>query len=160
VRACPENAERLLRQQRLLAVFPEGAHGSGKLFKDRYRLQRFGRGGYVKLALKHGAPIVPTAIIGSEETNPVLGRSRFLGRALGADSLPITPTFPWLGAAGLLPAPVKWRIVVGEPIDLSSYGPSSAEDALVVHRLNEQIRGILQGLVDQARSSRRNVLFG
>jgi 1-acyl-sn-glycerol-3-phosphate acyltransferase len=160
VRACPENAERLLRQDRLVAVFPEGAQGSDKLFKDRYRLQRFGRGGYVKLALKHGAPIVPTAIIGAEETNPVLARSKWLGRALGADSLPITPTFPWLGLAGLLPAPVKWRIVVGEPIDLSSYGPKSADDALVVHRLNEQIRGILQNIVDQARGSRRSVLFG
>lgn len=160
VRACPENAERLLRQDRLVAVFPEGAHGSGKLFRDRYRLKRFGRGGYVKLALKLGAPIVPTAILGAEETNPLLGRSRTLGRIVGTPYLPITPTFPWFGPAGLLPAPVKWRIVVGEPIDLSSYGPKSADDALLVHRLNEQIRAILQSLVDQAKSSRRSVLFG
>jgi 1-acyl-sn-glycerol-3-phosphate acyltransferase len=160
VRACPENAERLLKKDRLVAVFPEGAHGSSKLFKDRYRLQRFGRGGYVKLALKLGAPIVPTAIIGSEETNPVLLRSRWLGKMLGGESLPITPTFPWLGAAGLLPAPVKWRLVIGEPIDLSSYGPKSADEALLVHRLNEQIRGILQQLVEQALGTRRNVLFG
>jgi 1-acyl-sn-glycerol-3-phosphate acyltransferase len=160
VRACPENAERLLKKDRLVAVFPEGAHGSGKLFKDRYRLQRFGRGGYVKLALKLGAPIVPTAIIGSEETNPVLARSRLLGKVFGGESLPITPTFPWLGAAGLLPAPVKWRLVVGEPIDLSSYGPKSADEALVVHRLNEQIRGILQQLVEQSLGARRSVLFG
>jgi 1-acyl-sn-glycerol-3-phosphate acyltransferase len=160
VRACPENAERLLKKDRLVAVFPEGAHGSGKLFKDRYRLQRFGRGGYVKLALKLGAPIVPTAIIGSEETNPVLARSRLLGRILGAETAPITPTFPWLGLAGAMPAPIKWRIVVGEPIDLSSYGPKSADEALLVHRLNEQIRGILQQLVDQALGARRSVLFG
>jgi 1-acyl-sn-glycerol-3-phosphate acyltransferase len=160
VRACAENAERLLKKDRLVAVFPEGAHGSSKLFKDRYRLQRFGRGGYVKLALKLGAPIVPTAIIGSEETNPVLARSRWLGRVLGGESLPITPTFPWLGAAGLLPAPVKWRLVVGEPIDLSSYGPKSADEALLVHRLNEQIRGILQQLVEQALGARRSVVFG
>jgi 1-acyl-sn-glycerol-3-phosphate acyltransferase len=160
VRACPENAERLLEQDRLVAVFPEGAHGSSKLFKERYRLQRFGRGGYVKLALKHGAPVIPTAIIGAEETNPLLGRARPLARALGASYLPITPTFPWLGPVGLLPAPVKWRIVVGEPIDLSSYGPEAAEDALVVHRLNDQIRSTLQALVEQARGSRRSVLFG
>ena len=160
VRACPENAERLLAQRRLVAVFPEGAQGSNKLFRDRYRLQRFGRGGYVRLALKHGAPIVPTAIVGAEETNPVLARSRFLGKALGAEFLPLTPTFPWLGPVGLLPAPVKWRFVVGEPIDLSGYGPDAADDALVVHRLNEQVRSILQSLLEQATKSRRSVLFG
>jgi 1-acyl-sn-glycerol-3-phosphate acyltransferase len=160
VRACPENAERLLSQSRLVAVFPEGAQGSRKLFRDRYRLQRFGRGGYVKLALKLGVPIYPTAIIGAEETNPVLSRSRLLGRILGSDSAPITPTFPWLGLAGLLPAPVRWRIAVGAPIDLSSYGPESADDALVVHRLNEQIRSSLQALVDQGKSARGSALFG
>jgi 1-acyl-sn-glycerol-3-phosphate acyltransferase len=160
VRACPENAERLLTQDRLVAVFPEGAQGSRKLFRDRYRLQRFGRGGYVKLALKLGVPILPTAIIGAEETNPVLGRSRLLGRFIGSDSVPITPTFPWLGLAGLLPAPVRWRIVVGAPIDLSGYGPESADDALVVHRLNEQIRSSLQTLVDQGKQQRGSALFG
>jgi 1-acyl-sn-glycerol-3-phosphate acyltransferase len=160
VRACPENAERLLSQDRLVAVFPEGAQGSQKLFRDRYRLQRFGRGGYVKLALKLGAPILPTAIIGAEETNPLLARLKLFGRAAGDEYLPITPTFPWLGLAGLLPAPVKWRVIVGEPVDLSAYGPEAAEDALVVHRLNEQIRSILQALLDQGTASRRSVLFG
>lgn len=160
VRACPENAERLLGQDRLVAVFPEGAQGSRKLFRDRYRLQRFGRGGYVKLALKLGVPIFPTAIIGAEETNPVLHRSRLLGRLVGSDTVPITATFPWLGLAGLLPAPVRWRIAVGEPIDLSGYGPEAADDALVVHRLNEQIRGSLQSLVDEQKRVRGSSLFG
>jgi 1-acyl-sn-glycerol-3-phosphate acyltransferase len=160
VRACPENAERLLNQDRLVAAFPEGAQGSQKLFRDRYRLQRFGRGGYVKLALKLNAPILPTAIIGAEEVNPLLARFSLFGRRETGDFLPITPTFPWLGPLGLLPAPVKWRVIVGEPVDLSGYGPEAAEDALVVHRLNEQIRSILQSLVDQAQSSRRSVLFG
>jgi 1-acyl-sn-glycerol-3-phosphate acyltransferase len=160
VRACPENAERLLAQDRLVTVFPEGAQGSRKLFRDRYRLQRFGRGGYVKLALKLGAPIFPTAIIGAEETNPVLYRSRLLGRLVGSDTVPITATFPWLGLAGLLPAPVRWRIAIGEPIDLSSYGPHAADDALVVHRLNEQIRSALQALVDENKTARGRSLFG
>jgi 1-acyl-sn-glycerol-3-phosphate acyltransferase len=164
VRACPENAERMLTQDRLVAVFPEGAQGSQKLFKDRYRLQRFGRGGYVKLALKLGAPILPTAIIGAEEVNPLLGRVSLFGRRAqrgeSGDFLPITPTFPWLGPLGLLPAPAKWRVIIGDPVDLSAYGPEAAEDALVVHRLNEQIRSILQALIDQAQSSRRSVLFG
>ncbi len=160
VRACQENAERLLSQDKLVAAFPEGAQGSRKLFKDRYQLQRFGRGGYIKLALKLAAPILPTAIIGAEETNPVLARSRILGRVVGTESFPFTPTFPWLGPLGLLPAPVKWRIVVGEPIDLSSYGPDAADDALLVHRLNEQVRGILQDLLKQGTASRRSTLFG
>ncbi|HEX5658072.1 MAG TPA: lysophospholipid acyltransferase family protein [Polyangiales bacterium] len=160
VRACPENAERLLSQDRLVAVFPEGAQGSRKLFRDRYRLQRFGRGGYVKLALKLGVPIFPTAIIGAEDTNPVLHRSRLLGRFFGSDTVPITATFPWFGLAGLLPAPVRWRIAIGEPIDLSSYGPDAADDALVVHRLNEQIRASLQALVDDSKSARGSSLFG
>ncbi|HEX6243608.1 MAG TPA: lysophospholipid acyltransferase family protein [Polyangiales bacterium] len=160
VRACPENAERLLSQDRLVAAFPEGAQGSQKLFRDRYRLQRFGRGGYVKLALKLNAPILPTAIIGGEEVNPLLGRLSLFRRGEGADYLPITPTFPWLGPLGLLPAPVKWRVIVGDPVDLSAYGPEAADDALLVHRLNEQIRSLLQALVDQAQRSRRSVLFG
>lgn len=160
VRACQENAERLLSQDKLVVAFPEGAQGSRKLFKNRYELQRFGRGGYIKLALKLGAPILPTAIIGAEETNPLLARSTLLGRLVGTDAFPFTPTFPWLGPIGLLPAPVKWRILVGEPIDLSSYGPDAAEDALLVHRLNEQIRGILQSLIKQGTAGRRSALFG
>ena len=114
----------------------------------------------MKLALKLGAPIIPTAILGAEETNPVLARSRVLGKLVGSEHFPITPTFPWLGLAGLLPAPVKWRIVLGEPIVLTNYGPEAAEDALLVHRLNEQIRGIVQDMLKQGRSARRSVLFG
>jgi len=160
VRACQENAERLLSQDKLVVAFPEGAQGSRKLYRDRYQLQRFGRGGYVKLALKLGAPIIPTAIIGAEDTNPVLASSKVLARLVGREHFPITPTFPWLGPVGLLPAPVKWRISIGEPIELDNYGPEAAEDALLVHRLNEQIRGILQGLLNQGKNARRSVLFG
>jgi 1-acyl-sn-glycerol-3-phosphate acyltransferase len=160
VRACPENAERLLTHDRLVAVFPEGAQGSSKPYDERYRLQRFGRGGYIRLALKLGVPIYPTAIVGSEDVHPLLGRSRLLGKLFGMGSVPVTPTFPWLGALGLVPAPVKWRVVVGEPVDLGAYGPKAADDALVVHRLNEQVRGILQNLVDTARAQRGHALFG
>ena len=118
VRACQENAERLLESESLVAVFPEGQKGIGKLFRDRYRLQRFGRGGFVKLCLRTRTPIVPVAIVGGEETNPVLARVEYLTKALGIPYLPVTPTFPWLGPAGLLPAPTKWKIFFGEPIDL------------------------------------------
>ena len=77
-----------------------------------------------------------------------------------SDSVPITPTFPWFGLAGLLPAPVRWRIAVGPAVDLSQYGPEAADDALVVHRLNEQIRSALQALVDQGKNERGSALFG
>ncbi|MBT8495389.1 MAG: acyltransferase family protein, partial [Deltaproteobacteria bacterium] len=119
VRACPENAQRLLSDGNLVAVFPEGIKGPSKLYKDRYKLQRFGRGGFVKLALRAGVPIIPVAIVGAEETHPVLGRMTRLTRTLGLEYLPVTPTFPWLGPLGLLPLPSKWSVSFGEPIRLS-----------------------------------------
>src|SRR3984957_4469030 len=150
VRACQENAERLLRQEALVAVFPEGVKGTGKLFKERYKLQRFGRGGFVKLGLRTRTPVVPVAIIGGEETNPMLSRVEYLTRAIGIPYLPVTPTFPLLGPLGLLPAPTKWKIFFGEPIDLAEHGAESAEDELLVGRLTEQIRAEIQRLLDAA----------
>ena len=85
-------------------VFPEGVKGTGKPFSERYRLQRFGRGGFVEIALRTGAPIVPVAVVGSEEIYPKIADSRPLARATGAPFVPITPTFPWLGPLGLVPA--------------------------------------------------------
>ena len=99
VRACPENAERLLQQDQLVAVFPEGIKGIGKLYKERYQLQRFGRGGFVKLALKCDAPIIPTAVVGAEEIHPMVGKVTWLAKSFGIPYLPVTPTFPFLGRA-------------------------------------------------------------
>ncbi len=160
VRACQENATRLLDQDALVAVFPEGMKGIGKLFKDRYKLQRFGRGGFVKLALRTRAPIVPVAILGGEETNPMFARVERLAKAVGIPYLPVTPTFPLLGPLGLVPAPTKWKIYFGEPIDLEGYGPESAEDEILVGRLTERVRGAIQTRLDQALSERRSVWFG
>jgi 1-acyl-sn-glycerol-3-phosphate acyltransferase len=160
VRACQENAERLLENESLVAVFPEGQKGIGKLFRDRYRLQRFGRGGFVKLCLRTRTPIVPVAIVGGEETNPVLARVEYLTKALGIPYLPVTPTFPLLGPAGLLPAPTKWKIFFGEPIDLESYAPASADDEILVGRLTERVRGAIQTMLDRAVAERRSVWFG
>jgi 1-acyl-sn-glycerol-3-phosphate acyltransferase len=159
VRACQENAERLLRQESLVAVFPEGMKGTGKLFRDRYRLQRFGRGGFVKLALRTQTPIVPVAVLGGEETQPLLARLDGLGKPLGFPYVPITPLFPLLGPLGLAPAPTKWRIVFGEPIRLKE-GPECAEDELLIGRLGEQIRGTIQEMVDELVRARRSVFFG
>ena len=127
-RPSPHNATRLLEQDELVMVFPEGVKGTGKPFSERYRLQRFGRGGFVEVALRTGAPIVPVAVVGSEEIYPKLGEAKPLARAIGAPFVPITPTFPWLGPLGLVPLPSKWRIEFCEPIDLSEYGPDAAED--------------------------------
>jgi 1-acyl-sn-glycerol-3-phosphate acyltransferase len=161
VRACPENAARLLAHEQVVAVFPEGIQGIGKLYRNRYQLQRFGRGGFVKLALQLRAPIVPTAVIGSEEIHPMVGRITWLARYLGIPYVPITPTFPWLGLAGALPLPTKWQIRFGEPLHLAeTYGSDAAEDSIVVNRLAEQVRSTIQSMVDDALVGRRSVLFG
>lgn len=160
VRACQENAERLLESGALVAVFPEGMKGIGKLYKERYRLQRFGRGGFVKLCLRTRTPIVPVAILGGEETNPMLARVEYLTRAFGIPYLPVTPTFPLLGPVGLLPAPTKWKLFFGEPLDLASYGAESAEDEILVGRLTEEVRAAIQAMLDHAVAERRSVWFG
>lgn len=152
VRACPENAERLIAKGEVVAVFPEGMKGMGKLWRDRYRLQRFGRGGFIKLALRTGAPIIPVAVVGSEEALPLLGRVTWFAKSVGVPYVPLTPTFPWLGPLGLVPLPSKWRIEFGAPLDVAaSYGPEAANDRLLVGRLSEQVRATVQSMVDRLR---------
>ena len=160
VRACQENAERLLDKEQLVAVFPEGVKGIGKLFAERYRLQRFGRGGFIKLCLRTGTPIVPVAVVGAEETSPLLFKIEHLSKALGVPYIPVTPTFPILGPLGLLPAPTKWRILFGEPLDLSPYGPEAADDEILVGKLAERVRAAIQGMLDRAVGARKSVFFG
>lgn len=144
VPASPHNAERLLRQDELVAVFPEGVKGAGKDWKDRYRLQRFGRGGFVELALRTGAPIAPVAVVGSEEIYPKLGESRLLAKAIGAPYFPLTPTFPLLGPLGAVPLPSRWRIEFCDPIDTAGYGPERAGDRSLVLEIAESVRETIQ----------------
>jgi 1-acyl-sn-glycerol-3-phosphate acyltransferase len=160
VRACQENAERLLLQERLVAVFPEGVKGIGKLYKERYRLQRFGRGGFIKLCLRTRTPIVPVAVIGAEEANPMLYRLEYLSRAIGLPYIPVTPTFPWLGPVGLAPAPTKWKMLFGDLVDLREYGPEAADDEILVGQLAERVRATIQAMLDRAIGERRSVWFG
>jgi 1-acyl-sn-glycerol-3-phosphate acyltransferase len=155
VRADPANAERLLESDELVAVFPEGEKGMGKLWKDRYRLQRFGRGGFVKLALRTGAPIIPVAVVGAEEAAPMLGKVTWFAKNIGIPWIPVTPTFPWLGPAGLLPLPSKWFVAFGEPITLS-HGREAASDRLLVNRLADQIRTQIQQMIDELLGKRRS----
>ena len=142
--ASPYNALRLLEQDQLVAVFPEGVKGTGKPFGERYRLQRFGRGGFVEIALRASAPIVPVAVVGSEEIYPKLADVPALARVIGAPFFPVTPTFPWLGPLGVVPLPSKWRIEFCDPIDTAHYGPDAANDRGLVLELTEQVRQTVQ----------------
>jgi 1-acyl-sn-glycerol-3-phosphate acyltransferase len=161
VRASAANAERLLAREEAAIVFPEGTKGSTKHYRERYRLQRFARGGFVSLALRTGAPIVPVAVIGAEEIYPVLARWQWLARLLGVPYVPVTPTFPWLGLLGLLPLPTKWRLVFGPPLDLAAeYGTAAHDDEVLVNRLQETVRERIQRMVIDALRERDSVFTG
>jgi 1-acyl-sn-glycerol-3-phosphate acyltransferase len=157
--ASPYNALRLLEQDELVAVFPEGAKGAGKPFKERYRLERFGRGGFVEIALRTGAPIVPVAVVGSEEIYPKVGEAPALARLIGAPYFPLTPTFPLLGPLGLVPLPSRWRIEFGAPIETARFGPEAAEDRSFVFELSEQVREAIQNKVYENLVERRSAFL-
>jgi 1-acyl-sn-glycerol-3-phosphate acyltransferase len=142
--ACSEDAERLLGSGELVSVFPEGFKGIGKSFSERYKLQRFGRGGFVASALRAGVPIIPCSIVGAEEAYPMIANLAPLARLFGLPYLPITPTFPWLGALGLVPLPSKWLIEFGEPVQTNGYPSDAADDPTVVFDLTDQIRETIQ----------------
>lgn len=157
--ACNPDAERLLCAGEVVGVWPEGFKGIGKPFADRYRLQRFGRGGFVSAALRTGTPIVPTAIVGAEEIYPKIGDIKPLARLLGLPYVPVTPTFPWLGPFGLIPLPSKWYIAFGEPIDTSGYDPGAADDPMLVFNLTDQVRETIQDTLYRLLLQRRSVFF-
>jgi len=159
VRACQDNARRLLDDEQLLVVFPEGVKGIGKLFSKRYKLQRFGRGGFIKLALRTQSPIQPVAIVGAEEIHPMLASLRWLARPLGLPYLPVTPTFPWLGPLGAVPLPSKWMMRFGEVVSFDEYSPEDADDPLTVMKLAESVRSTIQDMVDELLKKRQGA-FG
>ena len=141
--ACNPDAERLLTMGELVGVWPEGFKGIGKPYGDRYKLQRFGRGGFVGAALRARVPIIPCSIIGAEEIYPMIGNARTLARVLGLPYFPITPTWPLLGPLGAIPLPSKWYIEFGEPIPTLDY-TESADDPAVVFNLADQVRESIQ----------------
>jgi 1-acyl-sn-glycerol-3-phosphate acyltransferase len=158
--ACTADAHRLLASGELTAVFPEGYKGLGKRFKDRYKLQRFGRGGFVAAALRTKAPIVPCSIVGSEEIYPMLADVRLLARLFGLPYFPITPLFPLAGPAGLVPLPSKWHIAFGEPIPTAHHAAADADDPMVTFELTDQVRETIQQTLYQLLAGRRNMFFG
>ncbi len=157
--ASPVDAQRLLADGELVGVWPEGFKGVGKPFSERYRLQRFGRGGFVATALRTGAPIVPCSIVGSEEIYPMLADLTPVANLLGLPYFPLTPLFPHLGPLGLVPLPSKWTIHFGEPIPTASYGAGAGEDPLVVFELTEQVRRTIQNTL-HVLLERRGSVFG
>ena len=159
VLAHPENATALLERDELVGVFPEGVKGASKSYRDRYRIQRLGRGGFVQVALRTGSPIIPVAVVGSEEIHPVIADLQPVARLFGLPTLPITPTFPWLGLAGLLPLPSKWFIAFGDPIEVAQHGAEAAGDARLVLELSERVREWIQSTVYQLLPRRQTVFF-
>jgi len=157
MRACQENAQALLDAGHLIVVFPEGVRGIGKPYEERYQLKRFGKGGFVRLAMRTGVPIVPVAIVGSEETHPIIWKSENLGRYLNLPFVPFTPTFPWLGPLGLVPLPSKWRIIFGRAHRFDRFRPKDAENKKLVDGHADEIKGEVGRMLDKALAKRENV---
>jgi 1-acyl-sn-glycerol-3-phosphate acyltransferase len=155
VRASTETALPLLAEGELLAVFPEGLKGVGKLYRERYRLDRFGRGGFARLARTAGVPMIPVAIVGAEEIHPVVAKLTTLSAPLGLPYIPITPTFPWLGPLGLLPVPTKWTIQIGEPVL-----PPAGDELQGTARAAEAVRSAIDLMISDLLAQRRSILFG
>ena len=149
----PQNCTSMLRDGECVMVFPEGVRGMNKTFSERYRLQRFGTG-FARLALEAGAPVVPVAIIGSEEQQPGLANFESLGRLFGMPALPVTLGFPWLGPLGLLPLPVKYRIYFGEPISFE--GNANDEDRVIDGHV-AQVKRSIEALFARGLEERRGV---
>jgi 1-acyl-sn-glycerol-3-phosphate acyltransferase len=162
VAAHPDNAQRLLHDEgRLAIVFPEGQKGTRKVLWQRYRLRRFGRGGFVRTAIQARVPIVPIAVIGAEEAMPIFAHLRPLQRVSGLIYAPLNHAFPWFGlAAAAMYLPAKFKIRFLEPIDMSEQPQEIAEDAGEIQALAEEIRGRIQRELDDMLASRRSVWFG
>jgi 1-acyl-sn-glycerol-3-phosphate acyltransferase len=146
-RADPEEAQRLLAAGQLVGVFPEGFKGIGKPFSERYRLQRFGRGGFARTALQAGVPIIPCAIVGAEEIYPMIANAEPVARALRLPYFPVTPLFPWLGPVGAVPLPSNWIIEFSAPVDVGPAIPGEPDEELV-GKLADRVREHIQGRLD------------
>jgi len=160
VTATEDNGIRLLQNEELVSVFPEGIKGVGKLYKDRYHLVRFGRGGFIRMALKTQTSILPVSVVGAEETYMSLAKSDLIAKAIGFPFFPITPTFPWLGLLGTIPLPTKWYIDIGEPIPMDGYGPKADQNLMLVSQLTDQVRGVVQKMINERLAQRQSVFRG
>ncbi len=151
----PDDTRRLLERDQLVLVFPEGVRGTGKLYADRYKLRRFGRGGFVSTAIRAGAPIIPVSVVGSEEIYPMIKDVPAFAKLLGMPYFPVTPFWPWLGPLGLIPLPSKWRIQFHPAVHAEEYPPEAADDQNLVMSLSDRVRDtIQQGIYDNLKLRR------
>ena len=157
--ACAEDAFRLLDKGEVLGVFPEGFKGVGKGFRQRYKLQRFGRGGFIEIALRARVPIVPVSIVGSEEIYPMIYDARTVARLFGFPYFPITPFFPWLGPFGLIPLPSKWLVEFGEPILTDDMPDDAWQDPVTVFEMTDRVREEIQQTLYRNLTARRSVFY-
>jgi len=155
----PDDAHRLLERDELVLVFPEGVKGTGKGWSNRYRLGRFGRGGYVQTAIRAGAPIIPVSVVGSEEIYPMIADLSPVADVFGLPYFPVTPTFPLLGPLGIVPLPSKWRIQFHEPVRTDLCAPEDAADQRLVMTLNDHVRDTVQEGILENLKLRRGVFF-
>jgi 1-acyl-sn-glycerol-3-phosphate acyltransferase len=155
----PDDTRRLLERDELVLVFPEGVRGTGKNFSERYRLRRFGRGGFVATAIRAGAPIIPVSVVGSEEIYPMVSDLPAVAKLFGLPYFPITPFFPWLGALGLIPLPSKWRIQFHPPIHVEEHPVKAAEDQHLVMALADEVRETIQQGIYENLKLRRGVFL-
>ncbi len=159
VRACQENAQRLLADGKIIVSFPEGEKGSTKHFRERGRIQRFGRGGVIRLAMATGAPVIPVTILGPEETYPTLGRVSLIKKTFGVAQMPISPIFPWLGPLGLAPLPSKWEIRFGSPQEIPRVTDMRRVDRVQIRQLNERLRQHIQAELTDLYEERKGVFW-
>ena len=162
VAAHRENAQRLLSDEgRLAVVFPEGQKGTRKLYWQRYKLRRFGRGGFVRTAIRARVPIVPVALIGAEEAMPIFAHFKLLQKLSGLIYFPLTPSFPHFGlAAPLMYMPAKFKIRFMEPIDMAEYPVETIDDPAEIQELSERIRARIQRQLDEMVAARESVWTG
>ena len=154
VPASPEEAERLLGAGELVGVFPEGFKGIGKPFSDRYHLQRFGRGGFARIAIQTGVPLIPVAIVGAEEIYPMVADWPELAAKLNLPYFPITPLFPWFGLLGAVPLPSKWLIEFCDPVPTHGFTPDQSEDAEVIAELADKVKDTIATKIDELLAER------
>jgi 1-acyl-sn-glycerol-3-phosphate acyltransferase len=160
VAAHPANVHRLLYdEQQLVLVFPEGRKGTEKLYKDRYKLRRFGRGGFVEAAMRAQTPIVPVCVVGAEESAPIFAQVNVLQKLTGLIYFPLTPTFPWLGPLGMLGyLPAKFKLRFLEPMYFDE--DRMWEDKALVQTVAHEIRARIQENVLDMLKTRKSVWFG
>ena len=155
-----ENILRLLEQDEVVAVFPEGYKGIAKLYAQRYQLARFGRGGFARVALATGTPVIPVAVVGAEETYIALANLSIAEKVFGYPMPPLTPTWPWLGLLGAIPLPTKWTIEFGAPIETSGCPPGADQNPVLIAQLSDQVRNTIQLMLYRRLAERRSIFFG